>query len=196
MRADLSLIQDWITPGSRVLDLGCGDGELLSHLKACKQIFDCGVEIDNDRINTCLARGVNVIQQNIDKGLANFGTNSFDTVVLTQTLQAVHHPDLLVEEMLRVGKRCIISFPNFGYWRYRFYLMFKGRMPMSPHLPDTWYDTDNIHFCTVNDFGDFCRDRNISVLDRNVLDVNFRSSSQINLSPNFLGINATFHISR
>ena len=196
MRADLTHVEQWIEPNSHVLDLGCGDGTLLSQLKETKNIFDCGLEIDNDRINTCLAKGINVIQQDLDKGLANFETDSFDTVVLTQTLQAVKHPDKLVEEMLRVGKRCIISFPNFGYWRYRMYLLFKGRMPMSPHLPDTWYDTPNIHFCTVNDFDDFCRQNNIKVLQRQVLDYKYKSSAVMNINPNFLGINATYHISR
>lgn len=196
MRPDLAYIDHWIEPGSRVLDLGCGDGALLAHLKEAKQVFDCGLEIDNQRINACLARGVNVLEQNIDAGLANFESDSFDTVVLTQTLQALRHPDLLVEEMLRVGKRCIISFPNFGYWRYRLYLLFRGRMPMSRHLPDSWYDTDNIHFCTVRDFDDFCRSRQIKVLDRTVLNSRFRQGALIGLNPNLLGVNATFHITR
>jgi methionine biosynthesis protein MetW len=196
MRKELAHIDQWITPGSRVLDLGCGDGSLLAELKSNKNIYDCGIEIDNERINACLAKGVNVLQQDIDQGLGNFNDDSFDTVVLTQTLQALKHPDMLVDEMLRVGKNCIISFPNFGYWRYRMYLMFRGRMPISPHLPATWYNTDNIHFCTVNDFDVFCRDRNIKVLDRVVLDQGFDSNALIGILPNFLGVNATFHISR
>ena len=196
MRADLAHIEHWIEADSRVLDLGCGDGDFLSHLRTAKNIRGCGLEIDEDYINACLARGVNVIQQDIDKGLANFESRSFDTVVLAQTLQAMQRPDILVEEMLRVGERCIISFPNFGYWRYRFFLMFRGRMPMSTHLPHSWYDTPNIHFCTVADFDTFCRDRGIRVLDRSVIDYRQRSSTLMNLSPNFFGINAIYHISR
>lgn len=196
MRADLKYIAPWIESGSRVLDLGCGSGEFLAWLKQHRNIRDCGLEINESRINDCLRTGVNVIQQDIDKGLANFGTDSFDTVLLTQTLQAVKKPDLLVEEMLRVGKRCIISFPNFGYWRYRFYLMFRGKMPMSANLPDTWYNTENIHFCTVADFDAFCKERKIKVLDRTVLDFTHHSSALMNISPNFLGINAIYHISR
>lgn len=196
MRADLKHIAPWIENGSRVLDLGCGNGEFLAWLKQHKNIRDCGLEINEEYINQCLRLGVNVIQQDIDKGLANFGSDSFDTVLLTQTLQAVKKPDQLVEEMLRVGKRCIITFPNFGYWRYRFYLMFRGRMPMSANLPDTWYDTENIHFCTVADFDAFCKERNIKILNRTVVDFRHRSSVLMNANRNFLGINATYHISR
>lgn len=196
MRADLELIQKWIEPDTRVLDLGCGDGELLAHLKKAKNIRDCGLEIDNDYINQCLRRGVNVIQQDIDQGLANFDSGSFDTVLLAQTLQAVRHPDLLIEEMLRVGKRCILTFPNFGYWRYRFEIMLQGRMPVSKSLPYEWYDTPNIHFCTIKDFDIFCRERNIEVLERTVVDFDHRINTLMDLNPNFFGINAIYHISR
>lgn len=196
MRADLKQIERWIEQDSRVLDLGCGDGSFLSHLKESRGIRGFGLEIDGGKINTCLRRGVNVLEQDIDKGLGNFETGSFDTVLLTQTLQAVQRPDQLVEEMLRVGNRCIISFPNFGYWRYRFYLMFQGRMPIAPQLPDTWYDTANIHFCTVSDFDEFCHERDIHILDRTVIDSHQRSTSLMKLNANFFGINAIYHISR
>ena len=196
MRSDLELIQKWIEPDTRVLDLGCGDGELLAHLKKAKNVRDCGLEIDNDYINQCLRRGVNVLQQDIDQGLANFDSGSFDTVLLAQTLQAVRHPDLLVEEMLRVGRRCILTFPNFGYWRYRFEILLRGRMPVSKSLPYQWYDTPNIHFCTIKDFDTFCRDRNIKVLDRTVVDFDHRINTLMDFNPNFFGINAIYHISR
>lgn len=196
MRADLSLIQDWITPGSRVLDLGCGDGSFLAHLKATKNIYDCGLEIDAALILQCLQAGVNVIEQNMDKGLKNFGTNSFDTVVLAQTLQALHRPDEIVDEMLRVGKYCILTFPNFAYWRHRLSLISNGRMPKSPQLPYEWYDTPNLHHCTINDFDELCRRKNIKVLHRTVVDDQHRSSALMRWRANFFGINAIYHITK
>jgi len=196
MRADLKIIQQWIEPDVRVLDLGCGDGSFLAHLKSEKNIFDCGLEIDPDNINLCLRAGVNVIEQDMNKSLANFRSDSFDTVLLAQTLQTVERPDILVEEMLRIGKKCIITFPNFAYWRHRLKLVSQGNMPQSSALPYEWYDTPNIHHCTIKDFDTLCEERNITILHKTVVDFNHRSSFLMNLNPNLFGINAIYHFTR
>src|SRR5574344_2048066 len=166
MRADLALIEQWIPKGSRVLDLGCGDGELLASLMKHKQVTGYGLEIAADNIAACIDKGVNVIEQDLDQGLSNFDSDSFDVVVMSQALQVVHYPDKILQEMLRVGKTCIITFPNFGHWRCRWYLAHKGRMPVSDFLPYTWYNTPNIHFCNFADFEALCRDMQMTVLDR------------------------------
>lgn len=196
MRADLEIIQKWIAPDSSVLDLGCGDGSFLAHLKKHKNISDCGLEIDTDNINLCLQAGVNVIEQDINKGLSNFQTSSFDTVLLAQTLQTVERPDLLVGEMLRIGENCIITFPNFAWWRHRLTLLTRGYMPHSSALPYEWYDTPNIHHCTIRDFDTLCKQRNIKILRRTVVDFNHRSSFLMNLNPNLFGVNAIYHFTR
>lgn len=196
MRADLEIIQKWIQPGSRVLDLGCGDGSLLSYLRDNKQTIGIGLEIDNAKIDACLDKGIDVIEHDLNTGLGNFESQSFDTVLLTQTLQAVRYPDLLVEEMLRIGKNCIVTFPNFGNWKSRAYLMFKGRMPVSDFMPYQWYDTPNIHFCTVSDFDQFCRERRIDVITRTVVDDKHRDSLVIRTFPNLLSEIAIYHFAR
>ena len=186
MRADLDIIQDWIPQNSRILDLGCGKGELLSYLKTQKSVTGYGLEIDPDNINGCLDKGISVIQQNLDEGLANFATQSFDVVIMTQAIQAVHYPDKLLQEMLRVGKKCIITFPNFGHWRCRLYLGSKGKMPVSDFLPYTWYNTPNIHFCTFKDFEALTKQLNAKVLQRLAVDSQHRNSILARLWPNLM----------
>ena len=196
LRADLEIIQQWIKPGSHVLDLGCGEGELLRHLRDHKQVQGYGLEIDPDKIKTCIQHGVNVLEQNLDKELNNFEDDSFDTVVMTQSLQAMHYPDRVLEDMLRIGHEGILTFPNFAHWRCRWHLGTKGRMPVSEFMPYTWYNTPNIHFCTFKDFEQLCRERNIKVLDRLVVDQTHQRSRLSGLWPNLMGEVAIYRISR
>ena len=195
MRADLEIIQEWIPAGSRVLDLGCGDGDLLDWLRTHKQVSGYGLEIDPAHIANCLDKGVNVIEQDLDQGLSNFASNSFDVVVMTQSLQALRYPDKVLREMLRVGRTCIITFPNFAHWRCRWYLASKGRMPVSEFLPYTWYNTPNIHFCTFKDFEALCREMKVSVLDHLAVDHQHRDSTASRIWPNLLGEIGIYRVS-
>ncbi len=196
MRPDLEIIQQWIEPGSKVLDLGCGDGSLLHYLRNSKNVHGIGLEIDSGNIQRCIGNGINVIEQNLDRGLSNFQSNSFNTVLLTQTLQALSKPDVLIDEMLRIGEKGIVTFPNFGNWKSRLYLSSKGRMPVSKFMPHAWYNTPNIHFCTVKDFDALCREKNIKVLTRTVVDLEHQGSWYMKAWPNLLGEIAIYHITR
>ena len=195
MRIDLNEIQHWIKQDSRILDLGCGDGTLLKFLIDTKQVQGYGLEIDAAQINICIDKDLNVIEQNLDRGLGNFADKSFDTVLMTQALQTLHFPHLVLDEMLRVGKECIVTFPNFGHWKARFYLATRGRMPVSDLLPYEWYNTPNIHFCTFKDFEVLCRERNIKVINRQV--VNEQSGQLLkDFMPNLFGETAIYHLSK
>ncbi|MEH6627590.1 MAG: methionine biosynthesis protein MetW [Motiliproteus sp.] len=196
MRAELEIIKQWINPGSHLLDLGCGQGELLSYLAEHKDISGYGLEINSEDISACIKAGVNVIQQDLNSGLTNFSDNSFDVVLMTQALQTVRRPDMVLDEMLRVGKESIITFPNFGHWRARGYLAFRGKMPVSKFLPYTWYNTPNIHFCTFNDFEKLCRQKNIHILERTVVDSQHRDHWWVRLWPNMLGEIAIYRVTK
>ena len=196
MRLDLSHIQRWIAPGSRVLDLGCGDGVFLEFLRDQRQVRGTGLEIDQDYITAAISRGLNVVEQDMDEGLANFPDQSFDTVVLALALQAVNYPDRVLEEMLRIGREGIVTFPNFGHWRCRLMLGIRGRMPVSGFMPYTWYNTPNIHFCTVRDFEDLCRDKGIRILARDVVGNTQRQPMLSNRWPNLFATTAIYHITR
>jgi methionine biosynthesis protein MetW len=187
LRPDLAIISQWIRPGSRVLDLGCGDGTLLKHLQDERQVSGYGLEIDHDNVVACIRNNVDVIQTDLDAGLNDFDPDSFDYVVMTQTLQAVSYPQRLIQEMLRIGRQGIVTFPNFGYWRVRMHLALKGRMPVSSALPHNWYDTPNIRLCTLRDFEALCRERGIRILERHVLDHAHHERRFSRLLPNLLG---------
>jgi len=196
MRRDLELIADLVKPRARVLDLGCGDGELLAHLQRAKQVNGYGLEIDAAKITTCIERGVNVIEQDLDRGLESFASRSFDLVVMTETLQAVREPSRLIDEMLRIADECIVTFPNFAHWRCRLYLASRGRMPVSQHLPHHWYDTPNIHLCTFADFEELCRQKGLSIFQRFVVDSRYQSASLMDRMPNLFGAIAVYRLGR
>lgn len=196
LRADLQIVADWITPRSRVLDLGCGDGTLLRHLQDNRSVTGYGLEIDAEKIVHCIRNGVNVIQTDLDQGLSDFDAGSFDYVVMTQTLQAVRRPDLLLDEILRVGRMGIVTFPNFAFWRLRYYLAVLGRMPMSGALSYTWYETPNIHLCSIKDFEELCLQKGIRILEREVLSHDLRRPVIAGVLPNLLAEIAIYRFCR
>jgi methionine biosynthesis protein MetW len=181
-RPDFAAIAAWIPEGAAVLDLGCADGSLLRYLKETRKVRGYGVEISDENIVAALRNGVNVIQGDFDSGLSGFETQSFDFVILSQTLQATRYTEALVREMLRVGREGIVSFPNFGYWRNRLQI-FNGNMPVSEDLPYQWYDTPNVHLCTLHDFEAFCTRHQVRILDRRVM----THGREVSLLPNLLG---------
>lgn len=156
-RVDHLLIAELVAPGSRVIDIGCGDGELLALLESTRQVDGRGMEISRENVNACVARGLSVIQGNADQDLDDYPDKAFDYAILSLTIQATRHPRTVLENLLRVGRHAIVSFPNFGHWRIRTSLLFGGRMPVTENLPDAWYDSPNAHLCTIKDFTDLCR---------------------------------------
>jgi methionine biosynthesis protein MetW len=163
IRVDLQIIADMIEPGSRVLDVGCSDGQLLEYLVREKNVRGRGLEISPNGVNACVDKGLSVVQGDAEEDLGYYPDNAFDFVILSQTLQATHHPDQIVKDLLRLGKRAIVSFPNFGHWRVRSYLFFKGRMPVNDSMPYEWYNSPNTHFCTIKDFIVMCDEMGVTI---------------------------------
>ncbi|MDD5240780.1 MAG: methionine biosynthesis protein MetW [Sulfuricella sp.] len=190
-RADFAAIARWVKQDAGVLDLGCGDGSLLKYLKETRNVHGYGVEIADANILACVEKGVNVIQMNLEAGLSGFEPQSFDLVILSQTLQAMHNIELVVKEILRVGRQGIVTIPNFGYWRHRFQSI-GGRMPVSKDLPYQWYDTPNIHLCTFVDFEEFCRDHGVRILERHVM----CNGEDVTLLPNLMGNLAVYRFEK
>jgi methionine biosynthesis protein MetW len=163
IRVDLQLIADMVEPKTRVLDVGCGDGVLLDYLNHFKQVDGRGVELSQAGVNACVAQGLSVVQGDADTDLAQYPDHAFDYVILSQTLQATRDPKRVVENLVRIGRKAIVSFPNFGHWRVRWSLLWTGRMPETETIPARWYDTPNIHFCTILDFVDLCARLDIEI---------------------------------
>lgn len=201
MRMDHQLAERWIAPHSQVLDLGCGNGELLAHLQQNLGVRGYGLEIDEEKINEAIGNGLSIIEQDLNDGLARFADNSFDTVVMARALQAVKSPDTLLLDMLRVGREAIITFPNFAHWQNRLHLGLKGMMPVSEALPYEWYDTPNIHLCTFKDFEKLCAQHNIDIINRFAVSDSPRGHSAlmntlIRQAPNLLADVAIYRVTK
>ena len=175
IRLDLQLIADMIEPASRVLDVGCGDGALLDYLFHFKQVDGRGIELSTEGVNACVSAGLSVVQGDADIDLTDYPDAAFDYVVLSQTLQASRGPKALIKQLLRIGRRAVVSFPNFAHWRMRLYLSARGRMPVTDLLSYQWYDTPNIHFCTIRDFVALCREMDIAIEHGFTLDASGRA---------------------
>lgn len=174
IRVDLQLIAEMIEPGSRVLDIGCGDGELLGHLVHDRQVDGRGMEISQAGVNECVARGLSVIQGDADTDLKDYPSDAFDYVILSQTLQATYDPREVLRQLVRIGRRAVVSFPNFGAWHIRLKLLWSGKMPVTESYDVAWYETPNIHLCTIDDFAELCADVGIAIERGMVLDAGGR----------------------
>lgn len=192
----IEVIKRWIGKGSDVLDLGCGNGEILNILSKELDATVLGIEIDQSNINECIKSGINVIQQNIDEGLSNFSDKSYDVVIMSQTIQVLKEPKKALLEVTRIGNESIVTIPNFGHWLTRANLMFSGKMPVTGALPKEWHETDNIHLCTIKDFELLCEECNINIIEKEFFDLEGQKSSIANIAPNLFSALAMYKISK
>jgi methionine biosynthesis protein MetW len=193
MKPEFQIISNFIEKNTRVLDVGCGDGILMEFLKKNKELDIRGIEISKNNAQKCVGKGLSVIEGNAEKDLTQFPDSSFDFVILSQTLQAFLDPETVIKELLRIGKKAIVTVPNFGFWKVRIHLLIKGTMPITKNLPDEWYNTPNLHMCTIKDFYNFCHDRNIK-LDKALALHNEKTSSINEINLNFKNLSAELGI--
>ena len=190
------VIENWVMSGSRILDLGCGDGSILEALKLNKSVKGYGIEIDKKNIQSCLEKGLAVIEQNIDEGLSNFQDKSFDTVLVSQTIQVLKNPKQALDDITRIGHQSIIVIPNFGLWRARLTVFLGGKMPVTESLPEKWYETPNIHLCTVTDFENLCSELGIVVEERKILNSEGKVNTKFTGFSNLLSSSVIYRLSR
>ena len=189
MKQEFKIISNLINKNTRVLDVGCGDGTLMEYLKNSTKIDIRGIEISKNNVQKCLSKGLTVIEGDAEKDLLQFPDGSFDFVILSQTLQAFLTPEIVIKELLRVGKKAVVTIPNFGFWKVRLHLLLKGTMPITKNLPDEWYNTPNLHMCTLKDFYNFCENRNIK-LDQSIALKNEKISTINKLNLNIKNLSA------
>ena len=193
MKQEFKIISNLIDKNTRVLDVGCGDGTLMEYLKDSRKIDIRGIEISKNNVQKCLSKGLTVIEGDAEKDLLQFPDGSFDFVILSQTLQAFLTPEIVIKELLRVGKKAVVTIPNFGFWKVRLHLLLKGTMPITKNLPDEWYNTPNLHMCTLKDFYNFCENRNIK-LDQSIALKNDKISTINKLNLNIKNLSAELGI--
>ena len=185
------IIKNWVPENSKVIDFGCGSGSLLNELITDKNVLGYGVEINDLKIAECIQKGVPVIKQDIDKGINEFISSNFDLSIMARSIQCLKNPDLALNEMLQLSKRCVVTVPNLGYWRCRINLA-SGKMPVTPELPSSWYETENIHLCTIRDFEKLCSDKNIKVIDKIFINKKGKQSILSSKSPNLFAVEGVY----
>ncbi len=185
------IINSWVPENSKVIDFGCGDGSLLKELFENKQVLGYGVEINDTKIEKCIEKGVPVIKLDIDKGLNDFMSSNFDLSIMARSIQCLKNPDLALNRMLKLSKRCVVTLPNLGYWRCRINLA-SGKMPITPELPSSWYETENIHLCTIKDFENLCIKENISIKDKVFINRNGDQGGLSKINPNLFAVEGVY----